>query len=350
MDAPLISVIMRSMARPTLERALASVALQRDVALEVLLVGASGASHPPPPGAGPHPLRFIASRVHLARAAAANAGLDAARGRWVTWLDDDDEWREGHLHALLEAATANPSAGIVHSLAEVRIAGEPARSFGQPMALSEFYRRNFVHPSTAIVDVALVHAGCRCDESLQVHEDWDWLLQCAQRARFHFLRAKTFVWYADAGNSGAGGGRNLDAATTGAATEAVRRKWASRYLQLVDSLRPVLAQAIGAFARREWTDAARAIGAALSLDSNNPDALLLLAKVERAGGRLAEAQAAVALACVVRPDDAVLVYNLALICRERGDIATARECALRLGRIAAHDPRAAALRCRLEGA
>jgi hypothetical protein len=53
-------------------------------------------------------------------------------------------------------------------------------------------------------------------------------------------------------------------------------------------------------------------------------------------------------ACVVRPYDATLVYNLALICRERGDIATVRDCATRLARMAPHDPRATALRAQLD--
>jgi len=140
MNAPDVSVVVRSVGRPTLARTLASIALQRDVCVEVLLVAASGPAHPATPRqAGAHPLRLIASPVPLARAAAANAGLDAAGGKWITWLDDDDEWIDGYLRGLLDAAAAHPSAGVVHSLASVRIEGEPDRSFGHPLAVSELY-------------------------------------------------------------------------------------------------------------------------------------------------------------------------------------------------------------------
>jgi hypothetical protein len=349
MSAHYVSVIVRSVGRPTLARTLASIALQRDVSLEVLLVAASGPAHPPPPGTGAHPLRFIASPVPLARAAAANAGLDAADGKWITWLDDDDEWLAGHLRGLLDAAAAQPSAGVVHSLASVRIDGEPDRSFGHPLAVSELYEENFLHPSTALVAREHVAGGCRCDESLQMHEDWDWFLQCAQRAKFHFVRQQTFVWHAGIGDSGAGAGRNIDVAALRRSTAPVHAKWAAARARLQATLAPLHEHARSAVARGEWAQAAADIRAALALNPNDPDALALMAAVERASDRLAEAQAALALASLVRPYDATLVYNLALICRERGDRAKVRDCALRLGRMAQRDPRAAALRDQLDG-
>ena len=349
MSAPDVSVIVRSIGRPTLARTLASIALQREVSLEVLLVAASGPAHPPPTQAGAHPLHFVASPVPLARAAAANAGLDAADGKWITWLDDDDEWLVGHLRGLLDAAAAQPSAGVVHSLASVRIDGEPDRSFGHPLAVSELYEENFLHPSTALVAREHVAGGCRCDESLQMHEDWDWFLQCAQRAKFYFVRQQTFVWHAGIGDSGAGGGRNIDAAAMRRSTAAVHAKWASARARLQAALAPLHEHARSAVAHGEWARAAAGIRAALALNPNDPDALALMAAVERASGRLAEAQAALALASLVRPNDAMLVYNLALICRERGDLAKVRDCALRLGRMAQREPRAAALRDQLDG-
>lgn len=346
---PDISVIVRSVARPTLARTLESIGAQSDVALEAIVVGASGAAHPPPPAqAGPHPLRFVASATRLARADAANAGFDAARGRWIIWLDDDDIWLPGHLRGLLDAAAAEPSAAVIHSLAHVRVDGAPDRSFGQPMAPSELYVRNFIHPATALVARRLVLDGCRCDAALPMHEDWDWFIQCAQQARFHFVRQRTFVWHADIGDSGAGAGPNYDAARVDRAADLVRQKWAVPRERLFVALTPVLARARAAVEQREWERAAAEIRTALALNPHDPLALALMGAVERANGRLAEAQAALALACVVRPYDATLVYNLALICRERGDIATVRDCATRLARMAPHDPRATALRAQLD--
>ncbi|MFI4902196.1 MAG: glycosyltransferase family 2 protein, partial [Burkholderiales bacterium] len=172
MSEPDISVVVRSMARPTLARTLASIAAQEGVTLEAIVVATCGAAHAPPPAsAGRHPLRFVGGNAARPRAVAANAGLDAAHGRYVTWLDDDDEWLPGHLRGLLDAAGANPAAGVVHSLADVRVDGAPPRAFGQPMARSELLLRSYIHPSSALVDRRLVQEGCRCDEALPVHED-----------------------------------------------------------------------------------------------------------------------------------------------------------------------------------
>ncbi len=344
------SVVVRSMARPTLMRTLASIAAQCDVALEVIVVGACGAAHPQPPAAaGAHPLRFIASAVPLARAAAANAGLEAARGEWIILLDDDDEWRDGHLRGLLAGASAHPGAGVAHSLAEVHVEGEPVRPFGQPMALSELYRRNFICFGAALIARTLVREGVRCDEALEIHEDWDLFLQCAQRAPFHFVRQRTFVWNAGAGESGAGGGANLDAAEVDRVGDVVRGKWAAARAATLATLTPALRRASAAVQRGAFPEAATEIGDVLRKFPNEPDALVLMAAVERATGRLAQAQSAQALASLVRPDDAMLVYNLALICRERGDLAAVRDCAGRLARMAPQDPRATALASALDG-
>ncbi|HEY5365459.1 MAG TPA: hypothetical protein VIL19_03210, partial [Casimicrobiaceae bacterium] len=101
--------------------------------------------------------------------------------------------------------------------------------------------------------------------------------------------------------------------------------------------------------RRDIDAAAHEIRAALRINPNDPVALAMLAAVERARGRLREAQAAAALASVVRPYDASLVYNLALICRERGEHATLADCVARLAQMDGQDSRAPALRAQLEG-
>jgi len=45
--SPRVSVVVRSIDRATPGRALASIALQEDMTVEIVLVAASGASHPP---------------------------------------------------------------------------------------------------------------------------------------------------------------------------------------------------------------------------------------------------------------------------------------------------------------
>ena len=82
MTSPRISVLIRSMDRPTLARALQSIAIQ-DAALdiEVVVVAACGSSHRAlPERCGPHALRLVVQDERLSRADAANRALDSARG------------------------------------------------------------------------------------------------------------------------------------------------------------------------------------------------------------------------------------------------------------------------------
>ncbi|MGE5617041.1 MAG: glycosyltransferase, partial [Bacillota bacterium] len=90
-EPALVSVVVRSMDRPTLDRALASIASQDYPRLQVLVVAACGPSHRElPDRCGAYPLRLVRSDRRLQRASAANAGIDAAAadGGWITLLDD----------------------------------------------------------------------------------------------------------------------------------------------------------------------------------------------------------------------------------------------------------------------
>ena len=204
--SPAVSVIVRSMARPTLAAALDSLAAQ-DYPLEVVLVAACGDTHPSPPDhAGHHGVEFVASRQPMSRPVAANAGLDAAHGEWITFLDDDDLFLADHVRGLMEARAEAAGAGVIHSLALAAFANGRVETFGHPQGLLPLYQRNTMHLSTAIFARSLLAAGCRFDVDLDIHEDWDFFLQLAQHTSFHFVPRQTFRWNADAGDSGAGGG------------------------------------------------------------------------------------------------------------------------------------------------
>ena len=105
-DLPLVSVIVRSMDRQHLQEALDSLASQNYANLEVLVVNATGTSHRALGAVcGQFPLRMVEPGVPLQRSQAANAGLDAALGDYLMFLDDDDWFGPDHVSNLVAAVT-----------------------------------------------------------------------------------------------------------------------------------------------------------------------------------------------------------------------------------------------------
>ncbi len=332
---PLVSIIVRSMGRPSLPAALASIALQDHPAIEVVVVAASGAEHlAPPPGAGPHPVRFVASASALTRPQAANAGLDAAQGQWITFLDDDDDLLAGHVSGLIEAQANAPDVRFVYTLARARNAGSGLGLFGQPFALIQLYERNFIHLASALFARSLVAEGCRFDPEFEIMQDWDFFLQCAQKTRFHFEPRQTFRWNTDLGSSGAGGVGNRNDARFAQFRNRIYEKWAPQHDALVDAVAPIIEDAMGRARLSDFAGAEARARDALALSPNDPWALNLLAMIQRSTGRLDDADVTQSLAVAVRPQDVSFTYNLGLLCRARGDLDRARRCAERALRLA----------------
>jgi tetratricopeptide (TPR) repeat protein len=327
---PEVSVIVRSMGRPTLEAALASIAEQRGVRTEVLIVAACGSSHPAVPNAcGPHPMRLVTSDVALLRAAAANAGLDAATGEWITFLDDDDLMLPDHLAGLHKAASDASHARVITSYARGVFEDGRVEYVGQPFCLAELYERSFIHLSSALLARELVVAGCRFDESLEILEDWDFMLQLAQVATFHFVPLASFHWNAEAGDSGAAGGANHDAAKFATHRDRIYAKWEQTHDTLVERTRPLLERAAALAQAGRPADADALCAQVLAISANDPWALNLRAMMLRRAGRIDEARKTQAFAVAVRPQDAGFVYNLALLDRAFGDLDAARKHAHR---------------------
>lgn len=124
---PAVSVIVPTRHRPHLVgRAVESILNQTFADFEIVLVD----NNPPPSRLSCRPEHFpwlSHHRLHLFEndrvrnpAMARNLGLEAARGKWVTYLDDDDEYRQEKLDRQLAAAerTGIPLGvcGVLHHL------------------------------------------------------------------------------------------------------------------------------------------------------------------------------------------------------------------------------------------
>ena len=322
---PLVSIVVRSMSRPSLADALESIAVQDYPRVEGIVVAACGPQHPPPPeSVGRHRLRFVASAVSLSRPEAANRGIDAAQGDWITFLDDDDLLYPDHVSSLVGAVGRAGAARLIYSQALARLSDGSALPLGQPFAMAQLYERNFIHLSMALFSRDLVALGCRFDESLEILQDWDFFLQCAQHTRFHFEPRVTFEWRADIGTAGTGAGPNQDDARFAAFRDRIYAKWAPQHDALADRVAADLQRAASSAKEGDVAAGTRICREVLEYSENDPFALNLLAMLQRSSGRIPEARRTQELACAVRPQDTSFAYNLALLCRDLGDLDAAR--------------------------
>jgi LmbE family N-acetylglucosaminyl deacetylase/glycosyltransferase involved in cell wall biosynthesis len=192
-DEPLVSVIIRSMGREDLHRALDSVALQTYPNIEVVVVNAKGEKDPRlGEWCGRFPLRQCHSLQPLPRSKAANVGLENARGEYLIFLDDDDWFYPDHISGLAEALMDAEKAYVSYAGVEcIRLDSngnsEILQVFNEPFDRFRLLSENYIPMHAALFRHQVLQSGCRFDENLMLHEDWDFWIQLSQLADFVHL-------------------------------------------------------------------------------------------------------------------------------------------------------------------
>ena len=249
MAPPSVSVIVRTRDRPALLReALASLRAQTFRDFETLVVANGGEAPPPeilaPPGEGG--LSLLHRVPPHGRARALNAGLDAARGRFVAYLDDDDLFLPDHLETLSRFLAGSDSYRVAYTDVEQvsQLLGEDGRYHEGPrlVVYGQAFDAARLLSSNYISLIGLMHAATdlRYDESFDILEDWDFMIRLAERGRFHRIAKITATYRVRDDQSNA----TTTSPWHGAEAEAARRRlfekhWhrqsASSQMALVDS-------------------------------------------------------------------------------------------------------------------
>lgn len=308
-DVPRVSLIIRSIDRPELAEALASAGAQTHASLEIVVVDATGGRHGVVPSrAGAHPVTFVGGPAPRTRPVAANAGLDAARGRYVALLDDDDLLLPEHVAGLVGALEAEPGVDLAFSRArEVRGGGE-VRSVGhERVSQLSLIEECFFPPCAALFRRSLL-AHCRFDESLDQAEDWDFWIQAAGRTAFRFVAQDTAIYRADRGRSAMSAGGPVVADRW---RDAVRAKWSARRRELVAQVDAAFERALHCAAGEDYAAAARDADAVLALHPYHAGALNLRGTFRAMHGELHAARADFENAVASAPDDTAALFNLA---------------------------------------
>jgi glycosyltransferase involved in cell wall biosynthesis len=197
--APEVSVVIPTIGRPELERAVSSALGQEHVVTEIIIVAdgelaADRIDRLERTGR----VRVLRPGARLGGGAARNLGIEAAEGPWIALLDDDDWWCPNKLSTQLHSVRHEDAVVLSCSIrATDRSDVWPHESPDKYEHLSEFYflRRgwrqgNYLQTSTLVVPTWLARA-CPFDPSLPILQDIDWVLRLTGEhgARIGFIEA-----------------------------------------------------------------------------------------------------------------------------------------------------------------
>ena len=219
-----VSIVVRTYNRPRrLAEALESLARSTYRNVEAVLVN-DGGRRPDVPDGFPFPLLRVEHESNRGRAAAAQAGVEAATGDCIGFLDDDDLLAPEHLESLTsmlrgDVDVAYSDAAVVTY--EPTAAGYRESSRGLPYS-RDFDRGillldNYIPFHTVLMTRDALERAGPFDLGLPAFEDWDLLIRLSRSSPFVHLARTTCEYRHFLG--GAGGGSSGGHALGGAASE-----------------------------------------------------------------------------------------------------------------------------------
>ncbi len=192
---PRLSVVVRTRDRPELlAEALSSLAANTYRNAEVVLVNDGGRT-PEVPADFPFDVVPVNLPSNRGRAKAAQAGVEAASGDFVCFLDDDDLVAPEHL-ATLAGLVSGAGVRVAYTDAAVGVyeLGEGGwRSVERRLPYSRDFDRalllldNYIPFHTLVIERGLFARVGSFDETLPFFEDWDFLIRLSTETPFHHL-------------------------------------------------------------------------------------------------------------------------------------------------------------------
>lgn len=187
--SPLISVVMPTHNRASmLKKAIDSVLQQTETDLELIIVDDASTDETSELlneyVKTDARINVIKNKVALGGGGARNVGISASKGKWVAFLDDDDEWFKNKLSLQLEKINLTPSAVACSCNYEHHYPFGFKRKFALPdkITLNELYYGNSLGGASMCLCSRNILLSIRgFDTKLKSGQDWDlWIRLRAQ--------------------------------------------------------------------------------------------------------------------------------------------------------------------------
>jgi glycosyltransferase involved in cell wall biosynthesis len=212
MSSPVVSVVIPTRNRlPLLKRAVASARDQTFTNLEIIVVidGPDNETEAFLRSLGEERLVVVALQETVGGSDARNAGVVAARGKWIAFLDDDDEWLKDKIARQVEVAE---ELGDEWSVIACKVIGRyPKKDYiwprrtptpGEPLCEYLFNRQSLfrgegqLQTSMLLVSRAMM-LRLPFSSGLKKHQDTDWYIRAAAfpGCRILFVERPLAIWY-----------------------------------------------------------------------------------------------------------------------------------------------------------
>lgn len=202
-DNPLVSVIIPTYNRSSLvPRAIESVRRQTYRNVEILVIddGSVDDTQSVVRKIPDDRIRYIRHEINKGLPAARNTGIRAARGEYIAFLDDDDEWRQDKLERQLDVIKDYDAV-----LCTAVVNGRPLRVHRARTVTLDDLRRGSFDPSSLLAKAGVLKE-LGFDENLRQGEDWDAFIRIAQRYTIGWVSEPLLLY-----NDGAHGRMTNDA-------------------------------------------------------------------------------------------------------------------------------------------
>jgi glycosyltransferase involved in cell wall biosynthesis len=201
MNEPLVSVVIPTTQRPELViRAIRSVLIQSISNLELMVVvdGPNATTIENIAALKDDRIRIVSNVSALGAAESRNVGAAHARGSWLAFLDDDDEWLPHKLERQLSMTMPEETVPVIVSCRNQIVTDHgtfvwPRRLYSQGLPLGEylFNRRSLfkgdAFVSTASLLMARSFFQTQTLRKIPQHEDWDFLLRATTAGGARFM-------------------------------------------------------------------------------------------------------------------------------------------------------------------
>lgn len=196
---PLVSVIVRTKDRPgLLANALRSIANQTYANLEIVVVNDGGQEvrDVVDTVVGNVPVTYVALETSRGRSAAANKGLEAARGMYLNFLDDDDVFYPHHVQSLMQAAQVTGRKVIYAGVFNAYYEGPPENPrncvrkemlFNKAFDPDLLLFANYIPLMSILFHRDVFKILDPFDPELDLFEDWEFLIRASRGFNFHHV-------------------------------------------------------------------------------------------------------------------------------------------------------------------